>query len=150
MATTRPHKLAECVDCACFAIRRAARVVTQHYDRALRPSGLRVTQFTMLTMLALSGPTPLKQVADRLAMERTTLTRNLRPLMANGLVTVEPGDDRRVRRIAVTAKGQRAAAAALPLWRSAQRAVATELSSTVLASLHTAARVLPGIRARTD
>ncbi len=93
-----------------------------------------MTQFTLLTMLALGGPLPLSRVADRLGMERTTLTRNLKPLLASGLVSVGPGDDRRVRTIAITAKGQRAAVAALPRWRSAQRSVAGRLPANVFAS----------------
>ena len=111
-------------------------------DRS-RPSGLRVTQFTLLTMLALGGPLPLSRVADRLGMERTTLSRNLRPLIAKGLVTVRHGDDHRVRTIALTAKGRHAAVAALPQWRKAQRALAGRLTPGVLASLDAAARVLP-------
>ena len=147
---TRPHPLAECTDCTCFAIRRAARAVTQLYDRTLRPSGLRGTQFTVLTMLALSGPTPLKQVADRLGMERTTLTRNLQPLLAGGLVVVAGSDDRRVRALSITAKGERAARAALPLWRAAQRAVKDQLTGSFLAALSTAARALPALRAQAE
>ena len=141
-------ELSECAACACFAVRRAARVITQHYDWALRPSGLRTTQFTLLTMLALGGPMPLSRVADRLGMERTTLTRNLKPLLAGGLVSVGPGDDRRVRTIAITAKGQRAAVAALPRWRSAQRSVAGRLPAKVFGSLDAIAQSLPAGRKR--
>ena len=99
MNVLRKQDLKECTACACFAVRRAARVITQHYDRALRPSGLRATQFTLLTMLGVGGPLPLSRVADRLGMERTTLTRNLKALIDAGLIGVEHGDDRRVRTI---------------------------------------------------
>jgi len=144
----RRDDLGECAVCACFAVRRAARVITQHYDRSLRPSGLRATQFTVLTVLALGGPQPLSRVADRLAMERTTLTRNLQPLLTQGLVTVRHSDDRRVRTISLTARGRRAAVAALPHWRRAQGALTGHLTEGVLASLEAAARVLPGSRTR--
>jgi DNA-binding MarR family transcriptional regulator len=127
--------LAECAGCACFAVRRAARAITQHYDRCLRPSGLRATQFTLLVMLSLEGELPLSQVAQRLGMERTTLTRNLRSLVAKRLVAVEFGDDRRVRMIAITPKGNAAVAAALPYWRKAQLAVAEYLPHQALRSL---------------
>lgn len=137
------NDLTECAACACFAVRRAARIITQHYDRSLRPSGLRATQFTLLSMLALGGPLPLSRVADRLGMERTTLSRNLQPLLAQGLVTVRHGDDHRVRTITITAKGRRAALAALPHWRKAQRALAGHLTRGVLASLDAAARAVP-------
>ena len=138
--------LADCTGCVCFAVRRAARAITQHYDRALRPSGLRATQFTLLTVLALAGPLPVSRAAGRLGMERTTLTRNLRPLVRQGLVTFGDGDDRRVRTLTLTAKGRRAAVAALPHWRQAQRVAASDVNQAALASLQTLARILPASR----
>ena len=140
--------LSECAGCACFAVRRAARAITQHYDRLLKPAGLRATQFTLLTMLRLGGPLPLSQVADRLGMERTTLTRNLRPLIAKGLVAVESGGDRRVRTISITAQGERAAVAAVPQWRVAQRAVARHMTADVFTSLDALTHGLATSRAR--
>jgi DNA-binding MarR family transcriptional regulator len=140
--TPSPDDLAECAGCLCFAVRRAARAITQHYDRSLRPSGLRATQFTLLTVLALAGPQPLSRVADRLGMERTTLTRNLRPLVMGGLVAVRDGDDRRVRTLMLTAKGRRTAVAALPAWRQAQRMAARGMDTGILASLDATARML--------
>ena len=137
-----PNNLSECAGCACFAVRRAARAITQHYDRTLRPSGLRATQFTLLTVLSLGGPQPLGRVANRLGMERTTLTRNLKPLVAEGLVTVGQEGDRRVRAIAITGKGQRRAVAAIPYWRTAQRSVASYLTAGTFDSLDGLARGL--------
>ena len=147
--SARNQDLSECTACACFAIRRAARVITQHYDRALRPSGLRATQFTLLTMLGVGGPLPLSRVADRLGMERTTLSRNLTPLIDAGLIGVEHGDDRRVRTIFITAKGHRAAVAALPDWRRAQRDVASQLTTGVFDSLANVTQRLSSTRTRT-
>ncbi|HEX7780118.1 MAG TPA: MarR family winged helix-turn-helix transcriptional regulator [Vicinamibacterales bacterium] len=141
-----PDPLADCAGCVCFAVRRAARAITQHYDRALRPSGLRATQFTLLTVLALAGPLPVSRAAGRLGMERTTLTRNLRPLVKQGLVTLGDGDDRRIRTLTLTARGRRAAVAALPHWRHAQRVAAREVDQVALASLQALARVLPTSR----
>lgn len=109
--------LRECQACACFAVRRAARAITQHYDRHLRPAGLRATQFTVLVALENGGALPLHRVAADLGMERTTLTRNLKPLLARGWVSDEAGADKRVRVVAITAEGVAAAAAALPLMR---------------------------------
>jgi DNA-binding MarR family transcriptional regulator len=148
MGALRNQDLRECTACACFAVRRAARVITQHYDRALRPSGLRATQFTLLTILGVGGPLPLSRVADRLGMERTTLTRNLKPLIDARLIGVERGDDRRVRTIFITAKGHRAAAAALPHWRRAQHAVASTLTADVFDSLAHVTQVLSNKRSR--
>jgi DNA-binding MarR family transcriptional regulator len=149
MGSLQNQDLRECTACACFAVRRAARVITQHYDRALRPSGLRATQFTLLTMLGVGGPLPLSRVADRLGMERTTLTRNLKPLIDAGLIGIEHGDDRRVRTIFITAKGHRAAVAALPDWRRAQRDVARRFPAGVFDSLANVAQRLSSMRAQT-
>jgi len=106
--------------CACFSLRKAARAVTQLYDRALEPSGLRVTQMTLLVALSLGEQLTLSRVAEVLAMDRTTLTRNLAPLEREGLVESERGPDRRERYMRLTLAGQRALARALPLWREAQ------------------------------
>ncbi len=149
MGVPRNQGLSECTACACFAVRRAARVITQHYDRALRPSGLRATQFTLLTMLGVGGPMALSRVADRLGMERTTLTRNLQPLIDAALVGVEHGDDRRVRTIFITRKGHRSVARALPQWRKAQRDVASQLTAGVFDSLANVTQRLSSTRTRT-
>jgi DNA-binding MarR family transcriptional regulator len=114
----------ECRACHCYALRRAARLVTQHYDRILRPSGLRTTQFTLLVGLAQRGPIPLTRLASMLGLERTSLTRNLKPLTAKGWVTVTPDADRRVRSVGITPQGKAKARAALPLWRQAQATAA--------------------------
>ena len=130
----------ECEACACFAVRRAARSITQHYDRRLRPAGLRATQFTLLVVLARGERVPLHRVAERLGLERTTLTRNLRPLLAKGFVRVDPGEDGRERLIAITPRGIAAVTAALPRWRQAQRSVARHLPRSALDALAAAAR----------
>jgi DNA-binding MarR family transcriptional regulator len=149
MGALRDHELDECTACACFAVRRAARAITQHYERALRPSGLRASQFTLLTMLSVGGPLPLSRVADRLGMERTTLTRNLKPLIDAGLVGIGHGPDRRVRTIFITAKGHRAAVGALPASRRAQRDVARQLPTGVFDSLANVTQRLSSERTRT-
>src|SRR5262245_41103532 len=95
----------ECLACSCFAARRTARLITQHYEQHLKPSGLRVTQFTMLSVLVLAGPLSLSELADQLGVERTTLTRNLRAMLASGWVKEAPTEDRRVRLLAITRSG---------------------------------------------
>lgn len=130
--------LQECLSCSCFAVRRAARAITQHYDRLLRPSGLRATQFTLLVVLALEGRKPLGRIADRLGTERTTLTRNLRPLVARGLVVVGSHPDRRVQLLEASPRGVAAARKALPLWREAQRSIAGSFTPGALRSLDAA------------
>ena len=111
------------VGCSCGNLRRASRAVTQLYDGVLQASGLKATQFTLLVAAAELKSAPVSQMAEALVMDRTTLTRNLKPLVKDGLLTVEPGEDRRSRWIRLTPKGRRALAEALPLWDRAQNRV---------------------------
>ena len=141
------NELRECLSCSCFAVRRAARVITQHYDRHLRPTGLRATQFTVLVVLALEGPLPLSQAADHLGMERTTLTRNLRLLRGRGLIREQGSDDKRIRMLAITRKGAAAARSALPRWRAAQRSIAEQLGAPAVQALSLAAGAAAGVAA---
>lgn len=130
----------ECLDCLCFAARRAARAVTQHYDRFLRPTGLRATQFSLLALLAAAGPMPISRLARELGLERTTLSRNLRPLVAKHWITVTEEADRRVHSVEITAKGRAIAREALPLWRKAQGTAKKRLGELRLDALIAAAR----------
>ena len=110
-------------NCACFNVRKSARVLTQHYDIAMQPIDLRVTQFTILAVLSsLSGIT-VTDLADYLMMDRTTLTRNLRPLETQGLVNTRPGEDKRTRLIELSKKGKNKLEKAIPLWKKAQKQV---------------------------
>lgn len=109
--------------CACQGVRRSARALTQHYDHALSPIGLKATQFPILVALELAGPVPLSPLADELVMDRTTLTRNLKALQEQDLVSVEEGEDRRVRLLNLTAEGRMVLEQALELWKVAQASV---------------------------
>lgn len=107
--------------CHCLAAQRAARTLARRYDEALRPIGLTSHQFSLMSALLLDRPLPLTQLAQLLGLDRTTLTRNLAPLEARGLVeTRADPDDRRVRGLTLTATGRRLLAQAVPLWRRAQ------------------------------
>ncbi len=106
--------------CVCFSLRKTARAVTQLYDAALRPCGLRATQFTMLTAVRVLGSVTVNHLAEALVMDRTTLTRNLTPLKRDGLIRVQPGADRREREVTLTAAGWGILAKAMPLWEQAQ------------------------------
>ncbi len=110
----------EAAGCACFNLRKAARAVTQLYDAALEPSGVRATQFSLLATLRLGGPLTISRLAEAMVMDRTTLTRNLRPLEKQGLVAVAPGRDRRTRQVRLTAQGRTRFMQAFPLWQRAQ------------------------------
>jgi DNA-binding MarR family transcriptional regulator len=115
-----PVDFNECRRCACAAARRASRALSQRFDAEMRPSGLRIMQFTALATLTLSGAVTMTRLAELMGLERTTLTRNLKPLLRDGLVEIRQERDGRVRRVAITAKGETAARAAFPLWRRAQ------------------------------
>ncbi len=121
--------------CACANLRKAARVVTQAYDAALRPAGLKTTQFTLLAVLSRRGAMAISRLAEAMGMDRTTLTRNLGPLLARGLVRASDGADRRVREIAATPAAEALVAEALPLWRRAQARLVTVLGRETLVRL---------------
>ena len=110
--------------CAVFNLRKASRALTQVYDDALRDSGLRSTQFALLNTVRILSPVTLGRLAEPLVTDRTTLTRNLRPLERENLVRVEAGDDRRERVVSITRKGDAVLERALPLWQGAQKRVA--------------------------
>jgi DNA-binding MarR family transcriptional regulator len=106
--------------CTASNVRKASRAISQVYDAALQPVNLKATQFTVLATLSKSGQLPLSQLADAMVMDRTTLTRNLQPLLKRNLVSAIPGKDRRVRNVQLTPQGKRLLDKALPLWRTAQ------------------------------
>src|SRR5260370_8443932 len=109
--------------CNCTALRKATRRVSQLYDSALEPCGLRATQRTILSQIARSGTPPLGELAEALVMDRGALTHNLKPLERDRLVeiTVDP-DDRRNRLISLTEAGRAKLRDPNPLWNPAQYA----------------------------
>lgn len=107
-------------NCTCFNLRKAARAVTQVYDEALKPSGLRATQFSLLRVVENIGPSGIAELARALVTDRTTLTRNLKPLLDQKLLQVVDSADRRQRPIALTSRGRDRLAQALPPWREVQ------------------------------
>jgi DNA-binding MarR family transcriptional regulator len=111
--------------CNCAVIRQAARRVTRLYDQALAPWGLRITQYPILVSLAAGGPVTMNVLADRMVMDRATLGHNLRPLEAQDLLTLTPGEDRRSRIVALTEVGRQKLRDARPAWNAAQRAFET-------------------------
>ncbi|MFF3565013.1 MarR family winged helix-turn-helix transcriptional regulator [Streptomyces sp. NPDC002574] len=107
--------------CNNLALRKASRYLGATYDKALAPVGLRGTQLTILQKLSAHGETTITRLADMIAMDRTTMASNLKPLAREGLVTVETSQaDRRVRVVTITADGVSRLKAALPLWRAVQ------------------------------
>ena len=106
------------------------------YDAALAPSGLRITQLSVLSALARLGPLPVTRLAAEVALDRSTMGRNLDPLERRGLIRIKVGDvDQRERVAHLTAAGERAIEAALPYWRAAQERVATLVPLSAIRSL---------------
>lgn len=126
--------------CTCARLRRLTRRMTAVYDRELTPTGLRLTQYALLASLRRLGGRDGVAVGDLAAamdMDRTTLTRNLRPLLDQRLAALRPdAADARVRRAAITAEGLAAFDAAVPRWRAAQDFVNATLGVDNVAALH--------------
>ncbi|SKA03748.1 DNA-binding transcriptional regulator, MarR family [Enhydrobacter aerosaccus] len=129
--------------CLCFATQRAARALARRFDEALRPVGLTNGQFSLLMSLNRPEPPSISAVASLLAMDRTTLTANLKPLERRGLLetTVDPSD-RRGRRIVLTRDGRRLLRKAMPVWEREHAAVDQQLAGTDPAALRAGLRAL--------
>jgi DNA-binding MarR family transcriptional regulator len=115
--------------CVCNTLRMVSRVVTQLYDDCLRPSGLRVTQFSILAAVARLREASLKQLEDELAIDQTTLTRSLPLLERDGVLERASHPDGRIKAMRLTSKGRRALEVAWPLWVQAQGKVLSELGT---------------------
>jgi DNA-binding MarR family transcriptional regulator len=125
--------------CLCLRIQQASRRIGRRFDEALRPVGLNNWQFSLL--MTLNQPTPLtvSGLAEALAMDRTTTTKNLRPLERRGLLAIRHDEeDARVRRIVLTGSGRALLAKAVRHWQAANDAVAASLKGGDLASVYTA------------
>lgn len=131
MAETKKNPTGGMHDCTNLALRKASRTITQMYDQALAPCGLKITQFPILVTAARQGPLPVARMAEELVMDRTTLSRNLKPLVRESWVEMIPGKDQRERLIKITDQGKEVLDAALPLWRQAQTEVHAALGDTV-------------------
>ena len=123
-------------NCACHKVRIAARAVTRAYDEALRPVGLRATQLSVLVAAAADDALSITALAKFMGMDRSTLTRNLRPLESEGLIAVGLEGWRRSRALEITAKGRSRMQEALPLWRKAQQTLRRNLGDKSWDAIH--------------
>lgn len=127
--------------CVCSSLRMATRIVARHYDRALTPFGLTTNAYSLLSRLQREGAQTVGSLAAGLAMDRTTLSREIAPLVERGLVTAKPGEhDRRQRVLAVSASGATLVRRARPGWLKAQHELAVifgaERTDGLVARLH--------------
>jgi DNA-binding MarR family transcriptional regulator len=121
--------------CACSAIRRTARKVSLFYDQALQPCGLTVTQYAVLVNVGRSGPVGRTALAGMLGMDRTTLTRNLKPLEEAGLIVPAESGDHRQRLLRASAEGIRKVRKGYALWKKAQESFVGEMGADVVEHL---------------
>ncbi|GMR18193.1 MAG: MarR family transcriptional regulator [Gammaproteobacteria bacterium] len=127
MNIKKGNLLTDRVNCIHFNLRKAMRAVTQHYDTILQPVGLRGTQFSILSMVSALGQVSITDLADRMVIDRTTLTRNLKPLVTANLLEIYPGEDRRVKVVKLTPVGRRTLKKASPYWEEAQSSMLSHL-----------------------
>jgi DNA-binding MarR family transcriptional regulator len=130
------NPLTPSLPCMCASLRRASRGVTQLYEDALRPAGLRVTQFTILQTLSLAGEVTQGKLGQILAMDSTTLTRTLTTMSRHGWIAKRRGEDRREWRMRLSKSGEVQFNHALPHWEKAQtqmhRQLGDELSNDLM------------------
>src|ERR1700756_3016571 len=107
--------------CMCASFRRASRALTQHYEAALRPLGLRATQFTLLQALSLTGEVSQGTLGETLAIDSTTLTRTLAIMQRRGWIAIRSGEDRRERLLSLSKAGRTEYKRALPHWERVQQ-----------------------------
>ena len=134
MKTARSLPPAE--ECNCFAARAAARHLSQSYDRFVAPSGLRMTQLSILRRLKRKGPLTINALAEGMVMDRTTLGRNVVPLQREGLITIKPAaSDRRAKVLRLTEVGEQRLQAAREGWSRAQARFETAFGAERAAKL---------------
>jgi len=135
MSTPAPIRLSP-AECTCFRVRGAARRVTQIYSRHLASTGLKISQFSLLGFVAARGPVSITELSEMLSTDRTTLTRNLRPLLSSGIIERAVAGDRRRHELIATAAGRALFKRALPLWSAAEQEVRAAMGTKLTADLH--------------
>jgi DNA-binding MarR family transcriptional regulator len=128
--------------CLCFHSRKGARAITQVFDRALAPSGLKATQLSLLMVVGARQPIKIGALADALVTDSTTVSRGIKPLLARNLLDIEQlSGDRRIKSLSLSSEGRRLLDLAMPLWQTAQTQVVRQLGNTTVQAL------LPGLEA---
>ena len=122
--------------CTNYKLRQLARAVTRHYDAHVLPTGLKITQYSLLSHVLLTGPIQPSELAERMHLDASTLSRNLQPLLAQGLLAQGPGADGRSRLIDATEAGRAKRAEGQRAWKQAQLALNARLGTARVAALH--------------
>lgn len=135
MAAT-DHKSTLPRGCTNLKLRQLSRAVTRHYDAFVAPTGLKNTQYSLLSHAVLLGPIRPTELAAQMRLDASTLTRNLQPLVAQGWVELGPGDDARSRLVSATEAGRAKRAEAQKAWKQAQLALNARLGDERVIALH--------------
>lgn len=136
--SNKRRKYKQLSECSCNMMRKSARKITQFYENNLREAGIKPTQFSILATLANTGPIQLTQLAGRLVLERTSLTRNLNILERNTWIDIQPGEeDLRQRVVSLTRNGYKQLDCAIPYWQKAQKAIAKDMGQETITRLRT-------------
>lgn len=126
MEKTSSFKYRQLLSCKCFKMRKASRLVTQYYDRKLKPAGIRITQFTILSLIATSKDKTMISLANDLFMDRTTLTRGINILKKGELIEQIKSKDSRKKIMRLTKNGHKILDKAIPLWIEAEKEIFDE------------------------
>lgn len=121
--------------CNCMNIRRASRAVTQFYDEIIKPSGLTASQLLLLQHLKMTNMATISELAKMMRIDRTTLNRNMKPLIDAGFIAVNPGKDSRTRQVMLTEMGRGAVVKGWELWGEAQASLNEYMGEDDLAKL---------------
>jgi DNA-binding MarR family transcriptional regulator len=122
--------------CTHLKLRQLNRLVTQHYEHAMAPAGVKITQYSLLSALAKRDSLQPTELARWLRMDVSTLSRNLKPLIQAGLIEMLPGADARSRALSLTPEGKARRQQAQKLWRAAQNTLNDKLGVAFVAALH--------------
>ncbi|WP_372366056.1 MarR family winged helix-turn-helix transcriptional regulator [Candidatus Uabimicrobium sp. HlEnr_7] len=122
-------------NCVCFNVRKISRLVTQVYDEAFRSTGFKATQIAVLFSVSDLSPITISQLAQAMTTDRTTISRNLKPLQREHLVLIKPGEDKRQKNIHITTKGKKLVEEILPLWKKCQQKLFSAIGDERLAKI---------------
>lgn len=135
-ASAEPGTAAAPRGCTNLKLRQLSRAVTRHYDAYVAPTGLKNTQYALLSQVVLFGPIKPSALAQRMRLDASTLTRNLQPLLALGWIEQGPGEDARSRSVVATEEGRAKRAEGQRAWKQAQLALNARLGDQRVAALH--------------